>query len=56
MILPSVNIIEFLKGNLEFEKYLDFLNNTDRYVLCRFRTGNHQLLNETGRWENIERT
>ena len=44
------------KENLEFEKYLDFLSNSYRYVLCRFRTGNYKLPIETGRWENIERT
>ena len=44
------------KENLEYEKYLDYLSNSDRYVLCIFRTGNHKLIIETGRWENIERT
>ena len=32
------------------------MSNSDRYVLCRFRTGNHKLPIETGRWEDIERT
>ena len=38
-----------------FEKYLDILNERDRITLTRFRTTNHRLPIETGRWLNIDR-
>ena len=43
------------KENCEFEEYLDILNNKERIVLCKFRTANHRLIIETGRWHNIDR-
>ena len=38
-----------------FETYLDQLNERDRITLIRFRTTNHKLPIETGRWLNIDR-
>ena len=43
------------KENFEFEYYLDILPDKDRITYCRFRTGNHRLPIETGRWHRIER-
>jgi hypothetical protein len=43
------------KENFEFEHYLDILPDKDRIKYCRFRTGNHRLPIETGRWHRIER-
>ena len=41
--------------NFRFEKYLDVLNDKNRFTFCRFRTSNHRLPIEVGRWTNIER-
>ena len=38
-----------------FEKYLHILNKKDLYILCKFRTMNHKLPVEAGRWQNIPR-
>ena len=43
------------KDNLEFEPYLDLLEDKDRKLLCKLRTSNHRLPIETGRWFGIER-
>ena len=45
----------FKDSNFEFENYLDILENKDRILLCRYRTCNHRLPIETGRWTNIDR-
>jgi hypothetical protein len=39
---------------LTFQKYLDVLNDKNRFTFCRFRTSNHRLPLEVGRWENVE--
>ena len=36
-----------------FEKYLHILNKKDLYTFCKFRTMNHKLPIEAGRWQNI---
>ena len=46
---------KLLKENCEFEEYLDLLNDNERILLCKFRTTNHRLIIETGRWQNIDR-
>ena len=43
------------KENFGFEDYLDILDTKERISFCRFRTCNHKLVIETGRWQNIER-
>jgi hypothetical protein len=43
------------KGELKFENYLDILEDKDKFTLCRFRTTNHRLPVEVGRWKNIIR-
>jgi hypothetical protein len=42
------------KENFEFENYFRILENKDIYTLCKFRTTNHKLSIETGRWNNID--
>ena len=46
---------KLFKQNYEFEEYLNILNDKDRITYCRFRTGNHKLPIETGRWNRIDR-
>lgn len=50
----SINYRIF-KTKLEFENYFNVLNFSEAIKLCRFRTTNHHLPIETGRWKNIER-
>lgn len=40
--------------NFEFEQYFDMPENL-RNILVKFRTCNHRLPIEKGRWENVER-
>ena len=42
------------KDNIHAEKYLSVLNGTLVKTKLRFRTGNHKLPVEVGRWNNIE--
>ena len=49
------NDIGCIKGELKFENYLDILEDKDKFALCRFRTTNHRLPVEVGRWKNIIR-
>ena len=41
------------KDNLNFEKYLINVSKFYNYKIIKYRTGNHRLPVETGRWENI---
>jgi len=41
---------KLFKGELKFENYLDILEDKDKFTLCRFRTTNHRLPVEVGRW------
>jgi hypothetical protein len=43
------------KDNLVFENYLNILNDKDILTLSKFRTTNHKLPVENGRWKNIAR-
>ena len=43
------------KNDANFEEYLDNLSVKERTLLCRFRTTNHRLIIETGRWSGIDR-
>jgi hypothetical protein len=43
------------KDNFEFENYFNILEDKDIYTLCKFRTTNHKLPIETGRWNGIDR-
>ena len=44
------------KDTFGFESYLDLLNNRNRITVCKFRTCNHKLPIETGRWHRIDRS
>ena len=46
---------KLFKGELKFENYLDILEDKDKFTLCRFRTTNHRLSIEVGRWKQIIR-
>ena len=41
------------KGELKFENYLDILEDKDKFTFCRFRTSNHRLPVEVGRWKKL---
>ena len=43
------------KDKLEFDKYFDILEDRDLFTFCHFRTVNHILPIEYGRWNNIQR-
>ena len=44
---------KLFKGELKFENYLDILEDKDKFTLCRFRTTNHRLPVEVGRWKKL---
>lgn len=52
---PKALCYKLFKENFEFEEYLDLLPYKDRITLCKFRSGNHRLPIETGRWRRIIR-
>ena len=41
------------KDCFEFENYLNLLDDKDRQLRCKFRTCNHRLPIEIGRWQGI---
>ena len=45
---------KLFKHDLKFEDYLDVLDDKDKFLLVKFRTSNHRLLIEVGRWRNIK--
>jgi hypothetical protein len=45
---------KLFKENFKFEPYLDILTYKNRITFCKFRTGNHRLPIETGRWNGID--
>ena len=52
---PKALNYRIFKENFEFENYFRVLEDKDIYTLCKFRTTNHKLPIETGRWNNIDR-
>jgi hypothetical protein len=42
------------KKKIEFEPNLDILTYKNKITFCKFRTGNHRLPIETGRWHGID--
>ena len=52
---PKALNYRIFKDKLEFENYLKLLDNKKAIDLCRFRTSNHNLPIESGRWRNIPR-
>ena len=53
--IPSSYIYRIFKADFEFEYYLTHIPFSVRKYLLKFRTLNHKLLVETGRWRNIPR-
>jgi hypothetical protein len=47
---PKAINYRLFKDNFEFENYFNILEDKDIYTLCKFRTTNHKLPIETGRW------
>ena len=54
-ISPKALSYRLFKVEFRFEKYLDVLNDKNRFPFCRFRTSNHRLPIEVGHWANLER-
>jgi hypothetical protein len=48
-------IIELFKTDFKFEEYFNILDEQNSLLLCKFRTTNHKLPIEKGRWSNIPR-
>jgi hypothetical protein len=46
---------KLFKHDLKFQDYLDVLDDKDKFLLVKFRTSNHRLPIEVGRWRNIKR-
>lgn len=53
--MPKGLTYRLFKDKLDFENYFDILDDKDYLTFCRFRTLNHALPIERGRWLNIER-
>lgn len=52
---PKALNYRIYKEELKFEHYFDTLSKKDAITFCRFRTCNHHLPIESGRWANIPR-
>lgn len=52
---PKALNYRLFKENFEFENYLNVLDHKKAINMCRFRTTNHNLPIEVGRWRNINR-
>lgn len=52
---PKSTNYRIFKTELKFEEYFNILDIKNAIVLCRFRTTNHKLPIETGRWQNVMR-
>ena len=52
---PKCVLYRTYKHKFELEKYLSILSPYYRKILCRFRTSNHKLPIETGRFNNVPR-
>ena len=52
---PKALNYRLYKEKLEFEPYLNILIDKDAITFCKFRTCNHYLPIEKGRWQNIPR-
>ena len=52
---PKTINYRLFKDTLELEKYFNILDKKNYIIFCKFRTINHKLPIETGRWQNIER-
>ena len=53
LTFPKKKTIFLLKDNLDFEKYLINVSKFYYSKIIKYRTGNHRLPVETGRWGDI---
>ena len=51
--MPDVQSHWIFKEELKFENYLYILEDKDKFTFCRFRTSNHRLPVEVGRWKKL---
>jgi hypothetical protein len=51
----SVFNYRIFKTDFKFEEYFNILDEQNSLLLCKFRTTNHKLPIEKGRWSNIPR-
>ena len=47
---PKALNYRLYKKGVSLENYLEILKDNDLFLLCRFRTSNHRLPIEIGRW------
>ncbi len=52
---PKALNYRLFKDKFEFENYINILDDKNITTMCRFRTLNHHLPIEKGRWQNIPR-
>ena len=52
---PKSTCYRIFKQECKFEDYFNILDIKDALALCRFRTSNHSLPIERGRWQNTLR-
>ena len=52
---PKGITYKLFKNELHFEKYLDSLEDRGLFTFCKFRTLNHKLPIECGRWQRLDR-
>ena len=52
---PKAINYRLLKDNFKFQNYFNIFEDNDIYTLCKFRSTNHKLPIETGRWYGIDR-
>ena len=52
---PKAINYRLFKNIFEIEHYFHILDDRDIYTFCKFRTTNHRLPVEVGRWNNVNR-
>jgi hypothetical protein len=52
---PKAFNYRILKTDFKFEEYFNILYEQNSLLLCKFRTTNHKLPIERGRWSNISK-
>ena len=52
---PKASNYRIFQSEFKFEEYFNILDEQNSLLLCKFRTTNHKLHIEKGRWNNIPR-
>ena len=52
---PKAFNYRIFKTDFKFEEYFNILDEQNSLLLCKYRTTNHKLPIEKGRWSNIPR-